>query len=154
MDIGCYCISLSRFIFEAEPRRVFGVLEHDPGFKVDRFAAGVLEFAEGVSTFTCGTQIAPHQRVKILGDAGWIAIEIPFNAPPDKPCKAWLHRGDKTEEVVFDVCDQYTLQGDAFSRALLENGDAPTPLEDAAANMRVVDALIDSAGHGRSVPLD
>ncbi len=154
MDIGCYCISLSRFIFGSEPSRVFGVMDRDPVFKVDRLTSGVLEFGQGVSTFTRGTQLPPHQRVKIFGAEGWIEIEIPFNAPPDKPCKAWLRRGDGVEEIVFERCDQYTLQGDAFSRALLDNEDVPTPLEDAAANMRVIDALIEAAGAGRSFPLD
>ncbi len=154
MDIGCYCISLSRFIFGSEPRRILGLMEHDPAFKVDRFTTGVLEFGNGVSTFTCGTQLAPYQRVKIFGDQGWIEIEIPFNAPPDKPCTLLWRRGDNTEEIAFDICDQYTLQGDAFSRAVQENGDVPTPLEDAAANMRVIDALIGSADEGRFVHLD
>ncbi len=151
MDIGCYCISLSRFIFGDEPKRVLGWMERDPVFTVDRFTSGVLAFDAGVSTFTCGTQLAPFQRVKILGDQGWIEIEIPFNAPPDKPCKLWWSRGDEVEEIAFEICDQYTLQGDAFSRAVQENTEVPTPLEDAAANMRVIDAVVESARDGQWV---
>ena len=43
-DIGCYCISLSRFLFGAEPRRVLGIVEYDPQFKTDRIASGILDF--------------------------------------------------------------------------------------------------------------
>jgi len=151
MDIGCYNISLSRFIFDAEPERVSGIIEYDPKFKTDRLASGILDFGRGTSTFTCGTQLSPFQRVNIFGTEGRIEIEIPFTPPPDKPCKIWHQRGDKIEEIQFDICDQYTIQGDLFSQAVLNNTEVPTPLEDAVANMRVIEALIDSAASGRWV---
>ncbi len=141
MDIGCYCISLSRFIFDAEPERVYGIIEVDPQFGVDRLVSGIMDFGQGTSTFTCGTQLAPYQRVNILGTEGRIEIEIPFNAPPDEPCRMWHQRGSEIEEIVLDVCDQYTIQGDLFSQAVLEDTQVPTPLEDAVANMRVIEAL-------------
>jgi predicted dehydrogenase len=145
MDIGCYCISLSRFIFRAEPWRVCGIIEEDPNMKVDRLTSGILEFASGSSTFTCATQLVPYQRVNIFGTKGRIEIEIPFNAPFDRPCKVWYGDGNKIEEVVLEVCNQYTIQGDLFSRAVLEDRDVPVPLEDAVANMKVIEALISSA---------
>jgi len=148
MDIGCYCISLSRFIFGAEPRRVCGIMEKDPNMKVDRLTSGILEFASGTSTFTCATQLVRYQRVNIFGTKGRIEIEIPFNAPPDRQCKVWYRDGNRIEEVVLDVCNQYTIQGDLFSRAVLEDREVPVPLEDAMANMQVIDALVRSARSG------
>ena len=148
MDIGCYCISLSRFIFGAEPKRVNGIIEYDPKFNVDRLASGILDFGRGTSTFTCSTQLESYQRVNIVGTEGKIEIEIPFNTPPDKPCKMWHQQGDETEEIVFDLCDQYTIQGDLFSLAVLNNTEVPTPLEDAVANMKVIETIIQSAESG------
>ncbi len=145
MDIGCYCISLSRFIFEVEPWRVCGIIEEDPNMKVDRLTSGILEFSSGTSTFTCATQLVPYQRVNIFGTKGRIEIEIPFNTPSDRPSKAWYGDGTRIEEVVLDVCNQYTIQGDLFSRAVLEDREVPIPLEDAVANMQVIEALISSA---------
>jgi len=145
MDIGCYCISLSRFIFESEPVRAVGIMEFDPIMKTDRLASGMLEFSKGTSTFTCATQLIPYQRVNIFGTKGRIEIEIPFNAPPDKPTKLWLTTSEGTEEFIFEACDQYTLQGDAFSKAIVENTAVPTPLEDAVANIKVIDAILESA---------
>lgn len=142
MDIGCYCVSLARFIFNSEPRRVEGAVEYDPQFGTDRIASGLLEFERGTSTFTCSTQLAPYQRVNILGTEGRVEIEIPFNAPNDRPCRIWLQRRDAIEEITFEVCDQYTIQGDLFSRAIIDNTPVPTPLEDAVANMRVIDAVL------------
>jgi predicted dehydrogenase len=148
MDIGCYCISLSRFIFGAEPRRVLGIVEYDPHFKIDRLASGILDFGRGTSTFTCSTQLTPYQRVNMYGTEGRVEIEIPFNAPPDRPCKMWHQRGIEIDEIVLDICDQYTIQGDRFSQAVLNDSGVPTPLEDAVANMKVIEALIRSAESG------
>jgi predicted dehydrogenase len=151
MDIGCYCISLSRFIFDREPERVLGTIERDPKFKTDRMASGVLDFGKGSATFTCSTQLAPHQRVNIFGTHGRIEIEIPFNAPNDKPCRIWHQRGDEIEEIVFDICNQYTIQGDLFAKAIINDMEVPTPLEDAVANMRVIEAVFKSAESGEWV---
>lgn len=148
LDIGCYTISLARFIFGAEPRRVFGIIEYDPQFKIDRLASGILDFGLGTSTFTCGTQLSSYQRVNIFGTQGRVEIEIPFNAPPDRPCKIWYQHGDETEEILLDVCDQYTIQGDLFSQAVLNDTNVPTPIEDAVANMKVIEAVFRSAKSG------
>ena len=149
MDIGCYCISISRFLFDAEPEKVYGTIAYDPQFGVDCLASGTMVFGSGTSTFTCGTQLNPYQRVNIVGTEGRIEIEIPFNAPPDEPCRMWHQRGSEIEEIMLDVCDQYTIQGDAFSRAVLDDTEVPTPLEDAVANMRVLEALKSGAASDR-----
>ncbi len=148
MDIGCYCISLSRFIFGAEPSRVCGIIEFDPQFKTDRLTSGMLDFGRGTSTFTCATQLVPFQRVNIFGTDGRIEIEIPFNAPPDLPCKLAYQHGNESGEILFDICDQYTIQGELFSKAIRQDLEVPTPLGDAVANMKVIDALIKSAENG------
>jgi predicted dehydrogenase len=149
MDIGCYPISLSRFIYGAEPQRVLGHIERDPAMQVDRLVSASLEFFQGSATFTCSSQLVPYQRVNIFGTYGRFEIEIPFNAPPDRPCRIWAQIGTKPgtpiEEVKFDTCDQYSLQADAFARAILEDTPLPTPLADAVANMNVIQRVRDSA---------
>lgn len=152
MDIGCYPISLSRFIFDAEPKRVLGQIEFDPVLGVDRLASAIMEFDSGTATFTVGTQLAPYQRVNIFGTTGRIEIEIPFNAPPDRPCREWLQTttadGEHLETFDLDICNQYTLQADAFGRAILDDKPIPTPLSDAIANMRVIERIVASATSG------
>ena len=146
LDIGCYAISVARFLFDAEPNRVFAIAENDPQFKTDRLISGTLDFGSGnTATFTCGTQLSPHQRVTVVGTKALVEIEIPFNAPPDRPCRIWVQRDGVREEILFPVVNQYTLQADAFARAILDDTPVPTPLEDAQANMRVIDALRRSA---------
>jgi predicted dehydrogenase len=145
MDIGCYNISLSRFIFDAEPQRVVGIVEYDPKLKTDRLASGMMEFSNGTATWTCSTQLAGYQRVNIFGTTGRIEIEIPFNAPPDKPCKMWYQRDSKIQEIVLKTTDQYTVQGELMSLAILNDTPVPTPIEDAVQNMRVLEAIVESA---------
>ncbi len=145
MDIGCYCVSFARWLFDAEPRRVFAVGDFDPKFGTDRLASGVLDFARGTATFTCATQLAPAQRVTIHGTEGRVEIEIPANAPPDSATRIWHHRGTTTNELTFAACNQYTQQADAFARAILDDTPVPTPLSDAVANMRVIEAALRSA---------
>src|SRR5258708_6340910 len=154
MDIGCYPITTSRFIFGEEPARVAGLLERDPDFKTDRLASAILEFPSGQSVFTCSTQMVPYQRMQFLGTAGRIEIEIPFNAPIDRPTRIFVDDGRdvfgggiRTETI--PVCDQYAVQGDAFSRAIRESGEVPVPLEDAIANMAVIEAIFRAGESGR-----
>jgi predicted dehydrogenase len=153
-DIGCYPITISRFLFGAEPLRVAGTLELDPRFGTDRLASAVLEFPGGQSIFTCSTQAVPYQRVQVIGTRGRIEVEIPFNAPPDKPCRVFVDDGRDLsgagiETVTFETCDQYTIQGDLFSRAILDGAPVPIPLEDALGNARAIAAVFRSATSGR-----
>ncbi|MBN1647008.1 MAG: gfo/Idh/MocA family oxidoreductase, partial [Spirochaetales bacterium] len=146
MDIGCYSVSLSRFIFEEEPDDVAARFDFDPEFKTDRLTSAILRFGKKTATFTCSTQLMRYQRVHIYGRTGRIEIEIPFNTPPDRSCGIWLENEKGLEEIWFDPVDQYMLQGDQFSRAIIDNLPVPAPLNDAIANMRVIDALKAAGG--------
>jgi predicted dehydrogenase len=153
-DIGCYPIVASRFLFEAEPVRVVGQIDYDPNFETDRLASVLLDFPSGQALFVCSTQLVPYQRMQIFGTKGRIEIEIPFNAPPDRPCRIFVDDGSRladasAETESFDVVDQYTLQGDAFARAIREGVPLEFPLEDAVRNMRVIDAIFRSGRSGR-----
>jgi predicted dehydrogenase len=153
-DIGCYPIVTSRFLFEAEPTRVASQIDYDPNFETDRLASVLLQFPKGQALFYCSTQLVPYQRMQILGTKGRIEIEIPFNAPPDRPCRIFVDDGSKLGDAsarleTFDVVDQYTLQGDLFAHAIREGIALPFPLEDAINNMRVLDAVFRAGTSGR-----
>ena len=137
MDIGCYPITIARWMFDQEPRRVLSVIERDPEFGTDALTSAILEFPNGHATFTCSTRLAPYQRMIFHGTEGQIEVLIPFNAPNDRPTQILVD----DEIVEFPVCDQYEIQGSLFSQALRENRPQPIPLEDAINNMRVIDAI-------------
>jgi predicted dehydrogenase len=154
MDVGCYLINTSRFIFEREPQRVMGLIDRDPRMNVDRIASMILDYGDAHCVGTCSTQLAPYQRVHVVGTRGRIEIEIPFNAPPDRPCRLFVDSagnvaGGSVETIQIETCDQYTIQGDLFSQAILEGTDVPVPLEDAVRNMECIEAVFRSAVSGR-----
>ena len=157
MDIGCYLVHASRFAFGAEPTRVVAAIDRDPQMHTDRLTSAILDFdafAAGQAIFTCSTQLVPYQRIHFLGTKGRIELEIPVNAPPDRPTRLFIDTGADlfgggiTAET-FPVCDQYTLQGDAFSKAVLDGGEVPVPVEDAISNMAVIEAIFRSGKSGR-----
>jgi predicted dehydrogenase len=153
-DIGCYCIQASRFAFKQEPRRVVALIERDAQTGTDRLASAILDFPSGQAIFTCSTQLIPYQRVHFLGTRGRIELEIPFNAPNDRPTRLFVDAtGDLTFNGVatetFPAADQYTLQGDTFARAIFENSEVPVTLEDSIGNMAVIDAIFRSGTSGR-----
>jgi predicted dehydrogenase len=153
LDIGCYATSTARFIFDAEPTRVVGTIERDPTMGTDRLDSGILDFGSGIATFTLSTQLVPFQRVSIFGTRGAIEIIIPFNAPPDQPCRVLATYDGETREELTPAVDQYTLQAEAFADAISNETAVPTPLSDAVANMRVLDALVQSASQSTWVAL-
>lgn len=154
MDIGCYTITIARFIFGAEPCRVMGLIERDPELGVDRLTSAMLDFEVGQASFTCSTQLAPYQRIHILGTRGRIEVEIPFNVPPNRSVRLFIDDGSDLfgagiEVQEFPICNQYTIQGDLFSRAIREQIEQAIPLEDAVSNMAVIDAVFRSGSSGR-----
>ena len=154
LDIGCYPVNTSRFIFGAEPTRVLGLVERDPEMQTDRLTSAILEFPSGRCTFTCSTQLVPYQRMNFFGTRGRIEIEVPFNAPNDRPTRIFVDDGGDLSGATistetFPVCDQYTIQGDAFSRAIREGTDIPATIENAIKNMSVMEAIFRSAESGR-----
>ena len=156
LDIGCYLVNTARMVFGREPERVSAYMDIDPRFGIDRTCTMLMNFGDAQAEGICATQMAPHQRVQIFGDRARLDIEVPFNAPIDRPCRLTLHHGvdmTTTEAEPIDVptSNQYTVQGDLVSRAILNGTAAPYPLEDSLLNMRVIDALFRSASEHCSV---
>lgn len=151
MDIGCYLVLSSRVIFDEEPSRVVGLIERDPDFETDILTSAILDFPSGHAVWTCGTQVAPYQRVLAFGNKGRLEIEIPFNAPPDVPCRIFVDdssTGRNPQTIEFETADQYTIQGDVFSKAIRENSSQAVPLEWTIKNMAVIEAIFRSAQSG------
>ncbi|MGH7616274.1 MAG: Gfo/Idh/MocA family protein [Gemmatimonadaceae bacterium] len=150
LDIGCYPITLSRWLFNAEPVEVTGQLERDPDMGVDRLGSGLLRFPSGQASFTFAGQLVPHQRMQIFGTSGRIEVEIPYNAPADRACRIYVDDGSQfagasAEVIEFPAADQYRLQADRFSDAIRGRGEVPVSIDDAIANMAVIDAIFRSA---------
>ena len=155
MDVGCYPITMSRWLFGEEPEAVIGIVDRDPELRVDRIASGLMRFPSGgQATFTSAMQLVHYQRMQLHGTQGRIEVQIPFNAPNDRPCRILVDDGrelaDRSAEPIdFPVVDQYTLQGDNFSAAIRGEREVPVGVEDAVGNMAVIDAIFRSVESGR-----
>jgi predicted dehydrogenase len=154
MDIGCYLVQAARFAFAAQPKRVVASIDRDPAMHTDRLTSAILEFSAGQAIFTCSTQLVPYQRVHFIGTRGRIELEIPVNAPNDRPTRLFIDSGSDLfgggiAVETFPTCDQYTLQGDAFSKAILDDTEVPVPIEDAIQNMAVIEAIFRSGKSGQ-----
>jgi predicted dehydrogenase len=154
MDIGCYLINTSRFIFGRDPARVIGLIDRDPDMGTDRMTSILLDFGAGHAAGTCSTQMVSAQQMQIYGTTGRIELPIPFNAPPDRPCRIVLDTGADLfgggiTNIDIDTCNQYTIQGDLFSKAILDDTAVPSPIEDAVSNMACIDAIFSSTETGR-----
>jgi predicted dehydrogenase len=147
-DIGCYAVSSARFLIGREPIRVMSLVTRDPDLGTDILSSGTLDFGTARCMFTVGTQTHPWQRVDVLGSGGALSVLLPFNAYPDAPLQLSVSTGVGTRQVYTPATDQYAEMFEAFSRAIREGGAAPTPPEDAVANMKVLDALFKSEKSG------
>ncbi len=156
-DIGCYCITMSRYIFEEEPKRVVASLVTDQEFGTDRLGSVILEFPSGQAQFGVSTQAALFQRMQIVGDKGHLEVRIPFTPPPDQATFIDQDNGNILPHGMtrheYPAVNQYTLMGDDFSRAILEDTQVPVTLEDALENTRVLTAVFRSAETGQWVAI-
>ncbi len=151
-DIGCYCVTMSRYVFEAEPLKVVAALEMDKEFGTDRLGSVILVFPTGQAQFFVSTQAALFQRMQILGDKGHMEVRIPFSPPINQPTFIDQDNGNYLPEGItrheYPTVNQYTLMGDDFSRAIIEDGEVPVTFEDALKNTKVLTAIFESAKSG------
>jgi len=148
LDIGCYAVSVSRFMFDSEPKRIVSMANRDPRFKTDILCSALLDFGDGHAVFTVGTQTFPFQTVDVIGSAGRIHIDIPFNIYPDVPVVVTVTTSIGTRELSAGPADHYRIQFEHFSEAIRENRPSPIPSTDAVKNMRVLDAFFRSERSG------
>ena len=147
LDIGCYPIVIARWMFGSEPLAAVAAIDRDPEFHVDRITSGLLRFESGIASFDCGGAMVAHQRVELFGDRGRMQLDVPFTPRATEPCRIVIDDGTRSaaEIIEIDAANQYTLQGDRFSAAIRGVGEVPSSIDNAIANMAVIDALFRSA---------
>lgn len=143
MDVGCYCINLSRLIAGREPEDVQAKsVMGKSGVEIQ--AAAILNFGDGLlAHFDCGFNQSRRHRCTISGTEGLIELQNVF--VPGLTETTLLHvTGDQTHTKHFPAVDQYQLIAEHFM-SVIEGNPRLYPLEDATANMRVIEALLKSA---------
>lgn len=141
MDIGCYAISSSRYIMNAEPNQVISLITEHPEFKTDIVTSGILDYGKARCLFTTSTTSMAAQEVKIYGTSGTVTVKIPFNDHYDCCGEIIVHNGLGERIVTFEPTNQYQVMFEAFAEAVIEDKKVPLSLEDSLNNMRIIDAL-------------
>jgi predicted dehydrogenase len=154
MDIGCYAVSVPRFITGLEPVKVMSLISEHPEFGTDMHTSGILDFGISRASFHVSTASEPFQKVDIVGSSGSITIHIPFNTYVDVPSSINVSTNQGSRNVEFPVCDPYGLMFEEFSYALLNKRPMTITILDAINNMVVIDALRTSAVSGAWVKID
>ncbi|HCS65488.1 MAG TPA: NAD-binding protein [Cellvibrio sp.] len=154
LDVGCYSISLSRWLFNEEPTQVLGQITPMPGEEVDCITSGIMEFSAGSASFTAATKIEPVQYVEAIGDEGSLYLERPFYNDSTDPVQRVRITRNRVQEVIEVPDDNhYSAMGDAFALSIFNNSAVPTSLDDAIANMRAIDAIFESAAKRQWIKL-
>jgi predicted dehydrogenase len=142
MDVGCYCVNLSRRIVGTQPVRIHAFERRTT---VDDTLFGTLEFANGVvAQIECSIESRSARGAEIAGTEGLIVLDSPW-FPGDDSAKFTIYSGDKQEVVQTPGANSYQLEVDDFTAALRTRRPLRWGPDDAVENMVVVDALYKSA---------
>jgi predicted dehydrogenase len=160
LDVGCYCVNLSRLFADAEPTRVWASAHFDEQSGVDLTLAGSLQFDGGVTAqFMCSMEVEPSYPAEIIGTKGKLLIPHPW-VPQMWPVELYITRDGKTEVVRIEPADlpqhilmPYALQLNHFCQCIRESRPPqfPTAVDaerDSRGNMRAIEALHKAAREG------
>ncbi len=149
-DVGCYPVSIARYLVGREPIRVTGFQRlHDSG--IDESFYGELDFGEAHAQFDCGFREPLRTHLEVVGTTGTIVSATPFK--PGLHETIVLTRGGSTEAlpVIGEVL--YSGQVENFADAVLLGAAPRVSLEDSRANVAALVALYESARTGTVMTL-
>ncbi|MBI3942769.1 MAG: Gfo/Idh/MocA family oxidoreductase [Chloroflexi bacterium] len=154
LDVGCYCINVSRLLAGSEPDMAFAWAEYgDTG--VDMIFNGMLHFPGGVvAHFDVSFLAMRQQSYAAAGTGGTLAVPQGAFLPPDhgsKPIELVTQDGPAT--ITVPGANQYVPMVDHFARCIRGQETLRWDIADAAANMAAIEALAASARTGRPVPV-
>ncbi len=144
-DIGCYAISVPRFILGKEPERVVGLLSNHPQFDTDMLTTAILDFGSARATFNVSTCANAFQKVDIVATAGRITVHLPFNAYNDVPARICVDSAIGSREILVDAVDQYGLMLTEFAGLVSRSELVSSGEDDAILNQKVLDAILRSS---------
>ena len=154
LDVGGYAVSAARWLIGAEPIEVQATAYYGPESGVDETLGGLLRFPGGeIGVVTCSFRTALRQNYEVVGRDGVIEVSLAF-VPEGEEAPLVLIRGADVETVRFPKTDQYQLMVEHFADCVLHGRPLRFPPTEARANMRVLDALAQSARTGRLIRLD
>lgn len=154
MDLGVYPLNTTRFVLESDPERVTGHTRsvHEAFSEVDEHASFDLSFPDGVQAHCTVSQNAQHaSRLEITGTEGQLILDPAFYEREARAVR--VVRGDVEVDVAFDPVHQPEEEFAYFGHHLLTDTEFYPDGQHALTDMRVLDAVYESAETGRRVDL-
>ncbi len=146
LDIGCYCVSLTRLVAGAEPTAVAAVAQNG-ATGVDESFAGALHFPNGImATFEVSMQATSNTSYELIGTEGKIVVRQGFRTYPGEETEIQVHVNDEISRIFVEPADHFQLLFDDFAASVLDGRRLRYGPEDAVANMRVLEQLRTAAG--------
>jgi predicted dehydrogenase len=148
MDVGCYCVNVSRTLVGAEPVQVAArAVWADSG--VDAELVGSMVFPDDViAHFDCALTMERNEFYEVAGTDGTMRVPASFlPGADDVPIHVQRGRAPVETEVVAGA-DEYRLMVEHFADAVLEGTPVRYGPDEAALNMRAIRALLRSAREG------
>jgi predicted dehydrogenase len=148
MDVGCYCVNVSRTLAGAEPVEAQAWATWGES-GVDEQLSGALRFEDGlVAQFDCALTMERRESYEVAGTDASLTVETGFR-PGDGNVMIVEHRA-RGEEACHEItgADEYRLMVEHFSDCVLHDRPVRYPALEAVANMAVIEALYRSARLG------
>ena len=145
MDVGCYCVNVSRTLAAAEPVEV-QAFAHWAESGVDAQMAGTLRFESGLlAQFDCALTLERRELYQAAGLNGHLTVGSAF-LPGGGESTIEEHHGRAGRSVhTLPGADEYRLMVEHFADSVLEGREVRYPASEAAANLRAIEALYRSA---------
>jgi len=146
LDVGCYCVNVSRVFLGDTPTSVKAMAFLDPAHGVDRSLQGVLGFPEGrFASISCGLDSGLHQQVVLVGTEGVIKIDEPFITQAGPPALTLLKGKGKTV-LDLEPSNPFRDEVEDFARAVRQGSSPLLGPEEGFLNARILDRLAEDAG--------
>lgn len=151
LDLGIYCVNAARNLFGAEPHLVFAMAQKRNG--VDDTTTALLRFPGGqLAQFTVSNGVAGISSYRIAGSDGDLRVEPAYEY--SEGLEHHLTVDGKTKTERFSKRDQFAPELEYFSRCILEDRTPEPNGEEACNDLRVIEALLQSAETGQAVALE
>jgi predicted dehydrogenase len=147
MDVGCYCVNVSRTLFGAEPVEAQAYAAWSAS-GVDEVLAGSLRFPGGqIAQFDCGFALARRESYQVVGPDGLIEAPVAF-LPGHDDATLLIRRAAESATETIPGVDEYQLMVEHFAACVRGHAQPRYAAEEGAANMRAIEALYRSARNG------
>lgn len=154
-DIGIYCINAARYLFQDEPVEVIGATGSRPDRRfeeIEEMTSGILRFpGDRLATFTCSFGATEVDQLDIVGTKGTLQIKpaYTYSAP-----LTWFKKtGGRVEERIFPAGDHFAGELTYFSDCLLKDKRPEPSGAEGIADVRIINALYESAREGRAIKI-